>query len=43
MDYIRARKGEIMTPSTFAKYALDFVARIEGKKEVMIDGDRRAE
>jgi restriction system protein len=43
MDYIRARKGVIMTTSTFTKDALDFVDRIEGKKVVLIDGDRLAE
>jgi restriction system protein len=43
MDYIRARKGVIMTTSTFTKDALDFVDRIEGKKVVLIDGDRLAD
>jgi restriction system protein len=43
MDYIRARKGVIMTTSTFTKDALDFVDRIEGKKVVLIDGDQLAE
>jgi len=43
MDYIRARKGVIMTTSTFTKDALDFVERIEGKKVVLIDGDQLAE
>ena len=43
MDYIRARKGVIMTTSSFTKDALDFVDRIEGKKVVLIDGDRLAE
>jgi restriction system protein len=43
MDYIRARKGVIMTTAAFTKEALDFVDRIEGKKVVLIDGDRLAE
>jgi restriction system protein len=43
MDYIRAKKGVIMTTSTFTKDALDFVDRIEGKKVVLIDGDQLAE
>ena len=43
MDYVRARKGVIMTTSTFTKDALDFVDRIEGKKVVLIDGDQLAE
>ena len=43
MDYIRARKGVIMTTSTFTKDGLDFVDRIEGKKVVLIDGGRLAE
>jgi restriction system protein len=42
MDYIRARKGVIMTTSTFTKEAVDFVDRIEGKKVVLIDGDQLA-
>jgi restriction system protein len=43
MDYIRAKKGVIMTTSTFTKDALDFVERIEAKKVVLIDGDQLAE
>src|SRR5262245_59977379 len=38
MDYIRARKGVILTTSQFTRDALDFVDRIEGKKVVLIDG-----
>jgi restriction system protein len=38
MDYIRARKGTIMTTSLFTKDAVDFVERIEGKM-VLIDGE----
>lgn len=43
MDYIRARKGVIMTTSGFSREALEFVDRIEGKKVVLIDGDQLAE
>jgi restriction system protein len=43
MDYIRGRKGVILTTSHFTKDATDFVERIEGKKVVLIDGDRLAE
>ena len=43
MDYIRARKGVILTTSSFTKDAVDFVERIEGKKVVLINGDQLAE
>jgi restriction system protein len=43
MDYIRARKGVILTTSTFTKDAVDFVERIEGKKVVLINGDQLAD
>ena len=43
MDYIRAKKGVIMTTSTYTKDGLDFVDRIEGKKVVLIDGSRLAD
>jgi restriction system protein len=43
MDYIRAKKGVILTTSQFTKDALDFVDRIEGKKVVLIDGSALAE
>ena len=43
MDYIRAKKGVIITTSSFTKDALDFVERIEGKKVVLIDGDQLAD
>lgn len=43
MDYIRARKGVILTTSQFTKDALDFVDRIEGKKVVLIGGQKLAE
>src|SRR4051812_18240942 len=43
MDYIRARKGVILTTSQFTSEAADFVERIEGKKVVLIGGERLAE
>jgi restriction system protein len=43
MDYIRAKKGVILTTSTFTKDAVDFIERIEGKKVVLIDGDQLAD
>jgi restriction system protein len=43
MDYIRAKKGVILTTSQFTKDALDFVDRIEGKKVVLIDGPKLAD
>jgi len=42
MDYIRAKKGVILTTSQFTKDALDYVDRIEGKKVVLIDGPQLA-
>jgi restriction system protein len=42
MDYVRARKGVILTTSSFTRDALDYVERIEGKKVVLIDGERLA-
>jgi restriction system protein len=43
MDYLRAKKGVILTTSTFTKDAVDFVERIEGKKVVLINGDQLAD
>jgi restriction system protein len=43
MDLDRARKGVILTTSTFTRDAQDFVNRIEGKKVVLIRGERLAE
>jgi restriction system protein len=43
MDYVRARKGVILTTSTFTRDAIDYVERIEGKKVVLIGGERLAE
>jgi restriction system protein len=40
MDYIRAKKGVILTTSHFTKDAVEFVDRIEGKKVVLIDGPK---
>jgi restriction system protein len=43
MDFVRARKGVILTTSQFSRDAIDFVDRIEGKKVVLIDGPQLAE
>jgi restriction system protein len=43
MDFVRARKGVILTTSQFSRDATDFVDRIEGKKVVLIDGPQLAE
>ena len=43
MDYVRAKKGVILTTSQFTKDALDFVDRIEGKKVVLIGGPKLAD
>lgn len=43
MDYVRARKGVILTTSSFTRDALEFVEKIEGKKVVLIGGERLAE
>jgi restriction system protein len=43
MDYIRAKKGVILTTSTCTKDAIDYVERIEGKKVVLINGDQLAD
>jgi restriction system protein len=42
VDYVRARKGVILTTSAFTREAIDYVERIEGKKVVLIDGERLA-
>ncbi len=39
MDYVRAKKGVIITTSRFSRDAEDYVQRVEGKKVVLIDGD----
>lgn len=38
MDYHRARKGVLITTSSFTADGRDYVQRIEGKKVVLIDG-----
>ena len=43
MDLHRARKGVMLTTSTFTKEAQTFVERIEGKKVVLIDGEHLAD
>jgi restriction system protein len=43
MDLHRAKKGVILTTSSYTKAAHDFVNRIEGKKVVLIDGEQLAE
>jgi restriction system protein len=42
MDFVRAKKGVILTTSSFTREALAFVDRIEGKKVVLIDGEQLA-
>jgi len=42
MDYIRAKKGVILTTSQFTKDALEYVDLIEGKKVVLIGGPKLA-
>ena len=42
MDFVRAKKGVILTTSQFSRDATDFVDRIEGKKVVLIDGPQLA-
>ena len=43
MDGHKARKGVILTTSSFTSDAIGFVKLIEGKKVVLIDGERLAE
>jgi restriction system protein len=43
MDLHRSKKGVILTTSRFSSDALDYVDRIEGKKVVLIDGERLCE
>ncbi len=40
MDLHRSKKGVILTTSHFSSDALEYVDRIEGKKVVLIDGDK---
>lgn len=43
MDGVKAKKGVILTTSSFSRDAIGFVDRIEGKRVVLIDGDELAE
>jgi restriction system protein len=43
MDFVRARKGVILTTSQFSRDAIDFVDRNEGTKVVLIDGPQLAD
>ncbi len=43
MEIYRARKGVLLTTSTFSADALDYVNRIESKKVVLIDGETLSE
>jgi restriction system protein len=43
MDYYRARKGVLLTTSSFTADAQDYVNRIEAKKVVLIGGESLAE
>jgi restriction endonuclease Mrr len=38
MDYVWAKKGVILTTSSFTRDAVDYIERIKGKKVVLIDG-----
>lgn len=40
MDLHRSKKGVVLTTSCFSNDATDYVERIEGKKVVLIDGDK---
>jgi restriction system protein len=43
MDLHRSKKGVILTTSKFSLDAIDYVDRIEGKKVVLIDGEKLCE
>lgn len=43
MDLIRAKKGVILTTGRFSEDASSFIDRIEGKRVVLIDGNKLAE
>ena len=43
MDGVKAKKGVILTTSSFSRDAIAFVDRIEGKRVVLIDGEELAE
>jgi len=40
MDLHRSRKGVVLTTSQFSKEAVDYIERIEGKKVVLVDGEK---
>jgi len=43
MDLIRAKKGVVITTSSYSKDAIEFIDRIEGKRVVLINGKRLAQ
>ena len=43
MDGVQARKGVIITNATFTKDAWNFMGQIQGKKVVLIDGEKLSE
>lgn len=43
MDGYKAKKGVILTTSSFSREAIAFVDRIEGKRVVLIDGEQLAD
>ena len=43
MDGYKAKKGVILTTSSFSKEAIAFVDRIEGKRVILIDGEQLAQ
>lgn len=43
MDMIRAKKGVVITTANFSRDAIDFIDRIEGKRVVLINGQRLAQ
>ncbi len=42
MDYYRAKKGVMLTTSAFTRDAVEYIDHIEGKKVVLIGGERLA-
>ncbi|MFN9370999.1 MAG: restriction endonuclease [Planctomycetaceae bacterium] len=43
MDMIRAKKGLVITTANFSRDAIEFIDRIEGKRVVLINGQRLAQ
>lgn len=43
MDMIRAKKGVVITTANFSRDAIEFIDRIEGKRVVLINGQRLAQ